>query len=154
MTLTFRLWFLAYFWEQIVKFCEGPFHDYVFSMLLCSRWVVLSGMHSALQRKHPWEQRAGTDIWDRRYPLTSSLSVCRTFAFSASLYHSSNIPIHPSDLAPHDKQGLTPARQLELWVADMELHDSPAFTHHSWLAVSWIHWLGWVWAQHKISKYT
>lgn len=30
---------------------------------------------------------------DRRYPLTSALSVCRASAFSASLVHSSNISI-------------------------------------------------------------
>lgn len=96
MTIHFCLWFPAYFCEQIVKFCEGlkvSFH-YVGSTFSCGGCLVLTGISSALQRKDPWEERVGTDIWDRRYPLTLALSVCRASAFSASLVHGSNISVH------------------------------------------------------------
>lgn len=95
MTISFYLWFPSYFCEQIVKFCKGSkvsSHYYVGSMSSCSMWVVLTGLSSTFQRKHPWEERTRTDIWDdRRYPLLSALSVCRASAFPASLVHAQHL---------------------------------------------------------------
>lgn len=160
------------FVSKTVKFCEGSkvcFHYNVVSIFSCSRWVVLTGISSALQRKHPWEERVGIDIWDRRYPLTSALSVCRPSAFSASLVHGSNISMHQNGTgsprwagAHTSRTARTPcsrvtAVQHGTWDSSAGLPHcqlctlSLIYVIPSWLGV---YWLGWVWAPHRISKDT
>lgn len=96
LTVSFCLWFPAYFCEQIVKSCEGSkvsFRYDVGSMFFCSRWVVLTGMNSALQRKHPWEDRVGTNVHDDRQEISFNFSVkclqgiCLLCFFGSCLEH-------------------------------------------------------------------
>lgn len=168
IVICFCLWFPVYFCEHIVKLCEGSkvsFHYYVGSMFSCSRWVLLTGISSALQRKHPWEESVGTDVWGRRYPLTSALSVCRAFAFPASSVHGLKISIHWNWTGSTPRAGTHTS--LTAWAPhgrvmagagrDTGLHRRPASpsaitlcTPSLLVAGRW--WLRWVWAEHCMSE--
>lgn len=134
----------------------SSFHYYVGSMFSCSRWTIPTGISSPLQRKHPWEKRLGTDVWN---PLTSALSAGHLPSLLLWFTNRTTAYIE-TELAPHCEQGVTPASQLEHHTAESQqgrtghgtpvqacvtvthhtLHIVPP-TRHSCLVVSEIYWV-------------
>lgn len=94
----------------------SSFHYYVGSMFSCSRWTIPTGISSPLQRKHPWEKRLGTDVWN---PLTSALSAGHLPSLLLWFTNRTTAYIE-TELAPHCEQGVTPASQLEHHTAESQ----------------------------------